>query len=67
MTERSVKISYDNFESIIVAWLHAVGTFKDSDNPELLDWEYDDYDNSVYLKFNLDQQMSLPFGDPLGR
>lgn len=66
--KRTIKIAYPTFESIIVAWLAAVGEIKDYEEVQLTDFEYDDYEDKMVLHFEPHEaQMRLPFGDPLGR
>lgn len=63
-TKRTVKISFDNFESIVVAWLAAVGTFSDDEDPEIIDFDYDDFDDTITFKFEIpERQLRLPLGD----
>jgi hypothetical protein len=67
-SERTVKMSFDNFESCLVAWLHAIGEFNDKDDPILTDIEYDEYENTVHLMFRMEEiQLELFKEDPLGR
>ena len=68
MKQRTVKISYDNFEAAIVSWLAAVGEIKDHEEVQLTDFEYNDYDDTMHLTFEpIQVQLRLPLGDPLGR
>jgi len=68
LKNRSVKMSFDNFESIVVSWLHAIGEFNDSDEPHLIDFDYDEFTDSLTFQFDMNKQLELPFGDdPLGR
>jgi hypothetical protein len=66
--KRTIKVSYATFESIIVAWLAAVGEIKEYEEVQLTDFEYDDYTDQMILHFEPHEvQLKLPFGDPLGR